>query len=44
MAQDHGQKIIEIVGNAAGKLSDRCHFVGLLRGRMFLFRHGSGAR
>ena len=30
-AQDHGQQIVEVVGHAAGELSDGFHFLRLLK-------------
>ena len=45
-ADDAGQKIIEVVGDPAGKLADRVHFLGLTQGllscRQFDFRSPFG--
>ena len=32
----HGQQIVEIVGDTAGKLTDRLHFLRLRKGRLAL--------
>jgi len=44
---DAGQKVVEVVGDAAGKLADRLHFLGLTQGLLscsqFSFRGSLGS-
>src|SRR4029079_5949662 len=40
VSDDHRQKVVEVMGNAAGELADCFHLLGLLKLRLSLFSRG----